>query len=147
MKETKKGFTLIEIVVVVIITAILSAIVMFAVTHYINKGKDANVAGNLTVLVPAGEIWYRANNSYENFCTSQAVSNAISQMPENTQGPCYNKDKNPAGLCCKVSDDYLSWAACAAKFSDPNFAYCVDSRGIKKEIGIKSCNENITSCP
>ena len=37
----QKGFTIIELIVVIAIIAILAAIVMVNVTQYINKGKDA----------------------------------------------------------------------------------------------------------
>ena len=85
----QKGFTLIEIIVVMAIIAVLYGIILFSVNLYISKGKDSNVSGNLAILVPAGEVWYNANNSYAGFCGSSTVLNAILQMPENKNGACY----------------------------------------------------------
>jgi len=141
-----KGFTLIELIVVVAITAVLSGIITFTITQYIAKGKDSNIAGNLAILVTAGEIYYNASdNSYSTLCSSSILTNAIAQMPANPSGAC--STANSAGVCCKVDDSGQSWAACATEFSDTTKAYCVDSRGIRKEICKNSCTSSITVCP
>ena len=151
-----KGFTLIELIVVISIIATLSGIILFSITQYINRGKDSNISGNLAVLVPAGEVFYNGNsNSYSNFCDpdiNSVIKNTISQIPPNPDGDCRSdaitSTTNPAGVCCYVQPtNTQSWAACARKFSDNSKAYCVDSRGVKEEICNTSCNQNITVCP
>lgn len=145
-----RGFTLIELVVVITIIALLSGIVLASIGQYTNKGKDSNIYGNLAVLIPAGEVYYNGNGySYKGFCDptedtgNSAMRNTISQMPVNISGVCYNSSTtataNPAGLCCYVKSDYQAWAACVLKFTDSNIAYCVDSRGMKKEINRDNC--------
>ena len=63
-----KGFTLIELIIVIVIIAILSAVILFSITQYINKGKDSNISANLAVLIPAGEVYYNSYNStYKDF--------------------------------------------------------------------------------
>jgi len=142
-----KGFALIELIVVVAIISALSGIVLFSIVKYINSGKDSNAAGNLSVLVPAGEIYYNNNgNSYGGFCDSEIVRNAYSQMPKNLDGSCYEELNNPAGVCCSVNTDGDKWAVCARKFANPEKAFCVDSRGVKKEIGANSCGTATTVC-
>jgi len=137
----QKGFTLMELVVVIAITAILSTVILLSATQYINKGKDASIAGNLAVLISAGEAYYPSGsgspNTYANFCSSSAVLNAISQMPENRSvyAAC---QLNRAGLCC--NDDDQEWVACATKFSDTTKYHCVDSRGIQKETSVSCIN-------
>jgi prepilin-type N-terminal cleavage/methylation domain-containing protein len=149
----KKGFTIIEIVVVIGIIAVLSAVVLYTTTQYISKGKDSNIAGSLSVLVVAGENWYGGySNSYNNFCDptkNSVIENVISQMPININGDCYSDliDKltwgttgkgsgkgNPAGLCCNVATSGQAWVAWATDFTTPANVYCVDSRGVKKDI-------------
>lgn len=144
----QKGFTFIELMVVIAIIGILSSIIMFSANQYINRGKDSNVAGNLAVLVPAGEAFYNVDNTYTGFCESDAVKNAFNQISKpNTLSVC-STDPNHAGLCCNIGPDGISWAACAQQFTDPDKAYCVDSRGIKKQIGpISACNASIVVCP
>ena len=132
------GFTLIELMVVIAIITVLSGIILFSVTQYINKGKDSNLAGNLVVLIPAGEVFYNGNNnSYQNFCTSDVVNNAFSQMPGGTIYYCVEDTIN----------SFQAWAACAREFTDNAKAYCVDSRGVKRSINNNLCNSNITQCP
>ncbi|MBI2053741.1 MAG: prepilin-type N-terminal cleavage/methylation domain-containing protein [Candidatus Staskawiczbacteria bacterium] len=127
-----KGFTLIELLVVIAIVSILSSIILFSVNQYINRGKDASVVGNLAVLVPAGEVYYDNNNSsYEGYCDSSVVKDALSEITS-------------ANKHC--SDGSNAWAACGQLFTDTLKAYCVDSRGVKKEINDSNC-QAITVCP
>jgi prepilin-type N-terminal cleavage/methylation domain-containing protein len=148
-----KGFTIIELIVVIVIIAILSAVILFTINLYINKGKDSNIAGNLAILIPAGEVYYNGNgNSYASFCNSSSNSvmkNAIAQMPQNPLGSCYNNPNNLSGLCCYVdSVTNNKWAACAKKFTDNTKAFCVDSRGVKGDIAASSCNNtSLSQCP
>jgi len=142
----KRGFTLIEIIIVIAVTAVLSTIILFGITQYINKGKDSGVIGNMATLIPAGEVYYYSGNTYNNFCDSDsnsALKNILSQMPKNLSGLC---EDNEAGLCCNVSTNGKAWAACAKKFSSsPKPYYCVDSRGVQEETD-QDCSD-LTQCP
>jgi len=163
-----KGFTLIELIVTIAIIAVLSAIILFSVTQYINKGKDSNISGNLAVLIPAGEVWYNGNSSSYNtpasFCNpnqNSVIQNIISQMPVNPAGSCYYNPYpadssmwgtagtgsgagNPAGVCCAAASQ--AWVACAKELTTPANVYCVDSRAVKKEVVNGNCNTIISSC-
>jgi len=157
-----RGFTLIELIVVIAIIAVLSGVILFSVNQYINRGKDANVYGNLAILITAGEAYYNGNNSsYNNgtndFCNPQTNSflkNIISQIPQ-TSGNCHSNTapaewtaiSNIAGLCCKAISQ--AWVACAPK-SDGVHAFCVDSRGWKEDnMPIEQCTNlmSFTQCP
>ena len=159
MNLKNSGFTLIELVITITIVGVLSGVILFATTQYINKGKDSNISANLSILIPAGEVYYTNNgNSYGNgsfngFCDvdeSNVLKNSISQMPQrisaSTNGDCWDSQKNASGVCCNVAEDGQSWAACAQEFTDPNSAWCVDSRGVKKQIPIGDCTALIESC-
>jgi len=130
------GFTLIELIIVLAITAVLSGIILFSISQYISRGKDSNISANLAVLVTAGEAFYNSYGSYEGFCENSVVSNAVSQMPQ-----------RDGGFYCLVNELGNKWSACAEEFSNRSYAYCVDSRGVKKEICIQDCRSGIVECP
>ena len=144
---------MIELLVVITMTAILSAIIIASVTQYISKGKDSSVSGNLALLIQAGEVYYNGHaNNFDGFCnptTTDAIAlkNAISQMPAQTTGaPCYisgssTSTLNSRGVCCfaTTTANVASWAACARKFTNSLNAYCVDSKGVKKDILTTQC--------
>ena len=144
----EKAFTLVELLVVISIIAVLSGIILFSVTQYINKGKDSNISANLAVLIPAGEVYYNAEEAsngdgYNGFCTSTVAQTAKDQMPikPNSQTVCGNTH----GFCCTVdAENNQSWAACVQEFTDITKAYCVDSRGVKKDnIDYSYCSNQI----
>ena len=131
------------------VIAVLSSVVLFTMSQYINIGKDSNLAGTLSSLIPAGEIFYSGNsNSYNNedsgisFCNpnqNSVLRNVISQMPQAITTDCYDSNMNPAswgpilnpaGLCCHASAS--AWVAFARLFVNNNEIYCVDSRGVRK---------------
>ena len=147
-----KGFTLIELIIVIAITVVLSAIVLFSVIMYVNKGKDSSVYGYLTTLIPSGEAFYNANgNSYTGFCTSTVVATAESGMPQPTPSARICTDNLP-GVCCLVaSPNAQAWVAYVKGFTDTSSIYCVDSRGMKESIAGSSGNltniANNIRCP
>lgn len=117
---------MIELVVVVVVIVILSAVILFAVNQYIDKGKDSNIKGNLAILVAAGEKYYDGpgDNSYIGFCESDVVLRVRDQFPSNS---------------CATNTSGDRWAACVKLFADNSKAYCVDSRGVKQEIDSSDC--------
>ena len=153
----EKGFTLVELLVVIAIIVILSGIILYSVTQYINKGKDANISGNLAVLIPAGEVFYTVengayNDGYNGFCDpskNSVIKNAVLKMPQNSSGDCLS-GLTP-GVCCYVATPYYdSWAACAKEFTNNAKALCVDSRGVQEEIDNSYCLNTLNTtfkCP
>jgi prepilin-type N-terminal cleavage/methylation domain-containing protein len=68
----QKGFTIIELIVVIAIIAVLAGIVLVNVTGYINKGKDAAAQSNLDSMMTSGVVFYDANSTYTNFYSAVA---------------------------------------------------------------------------
>lgn len=148
----ENGFTLVELVVVIAIVSVLSMVVMFSISQYVGIGKDTSISGNLAVLIPAGEAYYNIENTanndgYTGFCSATVVVNAFAQMPVlGSNADCKNSS-NLGVPCCNVAGGGASWAACAEKFVDTTKAFCVDSRGVKREICNSQCISSISICP
>lgn len=142
----KNGFTIIELIVSITIVAFLSSIVLFSISKYINSGKDATIRANLAVLIPAAETFYGTSSQeglgYSGFCETSVVSNIISQLPVSPLSSLC-----PDALCCHVLDGGSAWAACIREYTDQDKAFCVDSRGVRKDISISDCISFTWQCP
>ena len=152
-----KGFTLIELILVIAIISILSGVILFSVSQYLSKGKDSNIKGNLAVLIPAGETFYNIENAahgdgYNGFCDpsqNSVINNIISSMQKNlSPSPADCSSGLTPGVCCNVAPPYFDkWVACTREFADSSKAYCVDSRGMKEDISDSSCTSSLSQCP
>ncbi|MBI2050091.1 MAG: type II secretion system protein [Candidatus Staskawiczbacteria bacterium] len=132
-----RGFTLVEMLVVIAIIVVLASFVLYNVMQYIDKSKDATLKSNLAVLITAGELWYdRSSSSYVGFCGSTAVAKALSEPP-----PVSSSDRK-----CNVNPEGTAWAVCAREFVNSAKAYCVDNKGNQKEIDSSLCTDSITNC-
>jgi type IV pilus assembly protein PilE len=69
----KKGFTLIELMMVVAIVAILAAVAFPQYTNYIQRGKITEATSSLSELRLRAEKWFADNRTYVGF--NQALQN------------------------------------------------------------------------
>ena len=66
MRRTVRGFTLIEILIVIAIIGIIITIGYPSLTEYVNKGRRAEVAGLLSEQAQILERFYSRNTTYSN---------------------------------------------------------------------------------
>ena len=142
----QKGFTIIELIVVIAIIAILAAIVMMNVTGYINKGKDAAARGDLATLQANAIIFNsdstKGNGTFNGFLsdpTYTQVSTALTNLAYTLTSKC--NDTN--GLC--ATTNATTWCASVPLKADTTKSYCVDSSGNKKEAASETCASG--ACP
>jgi prepilin-type N-terminal cleavage/methylation domain-containing protein len=127
-----KGFTIIELIVVIAIIAVLAAIVLVNVTSYIAKGKVAAIKGNMATLLTNGAVYYDGHTStFAGFDTNTAIGCG-------SGGSIYsavNTANGGGGLTCAVkSSDNSAFCACSTTPGDPlGNAFCVDSTGVKSQ--------------
>jgi prepilin-type N-terminal cleavage/methylation domain-containing protein len=137
----QKGFTIIELIVVIAIIAVLAAIVLVNVTQYINKGKDAAIKGNLATLVTNGAVWVddTTHTGYLNF-SANAVTGCGSG------GPIATAVTNAGGtlVCAETAVTGAAWCGCSQLKTDVTKGFCVDSTGAKKE-GTMTCSTVCTA--
>jgi len=123
-----KGFTIIELIVVIAIIAVLATIVLINVTQYINKGKDAAIKGNMATILTNSAIWIDDSDnsgSYAGFDESSGYT-APAAAIDNA-----NEDPVP-----KVTTD----AFCVTALLHDETTYCIDSTGSKGTLTSGSCD-------
>lgn len=122
----QKGFTIIELIVVVAIIAVLATIVLVNVTAYINKGKNAAIKGNLTTIMTNAADYFYRNGNYTSFCTDALVT-----VPMAAADSAYGSSPTSTKFC-----DTAKWCACSGMKVTSEEAtgstFCVDSTGYKK---------------
>jgi len=138
-----KGFTIIELIVVIAIIAVLATIVLVNVTSYINKGKDAAIAGNLASVMTNAAVYFDTTGNYTAFCAAAGATVPLAAADSAFDG---NATPNEVTDCNGAA---AAWAACGQlKVSDAYF--CVDSTGAKKTITTRATCVTAwaaTACP
>jgi prepilin-type N-terminal cleavage/methylation domain-containing protein len=141
-----KGFTIIELIVVIAIIAVLAAIVLVNVTSYINKGKDAAAEGNLASMITASNVWYDdssgGNGSYLNWTAGYPGCNEGS-------APSFMSSCNAlenAGYAVIATCDTAKclgtptkWCASVTSKVNTTKSFCVDSTGAKYNSTTSVC--------
>jgi prepilin-type N-terminal cleavage/methylation domain-containing protein len=130
MNKTK-GFTIIELIVVIAIIAVLAAIVMVNVTQYINKGKDAAVQGNLASVMTNAAVYAETATDLSAVCDAPAVASALAAADKAFDGD------DTANEVTDCNDAAAAWAACGQLKGTDSY-FCVDSTGAKKTIGTRA---------
>jgi prepilin-type N-terminal cleavage/methylation domain-containing protein len=144
--KNNKGFTLIELIVVIAIIAVLSAIVLTNTVQYFSKAKDAAVKDGMRGLLVLAHQYFEGHNlNYGGFCEDNLTRDVFDSLHLPTDYGCDNSPETWR-TCCH--DDFDDWAACA-RLNLPaggNKAWCIDSDGVSMEINKSDCKANITSC-
>jgi len=158
--QKQKGFTIIELIVVIAIIAVLASIVLVNVTQYISKGKDSAAQGNLTSMLTNSAIYYDDNSNYTNYISglSAAGGQVVFTVAGTGTGGCSAATAGDPGFISTCEGlvasnmDYdvtssvntagtvgTDWCACVP-LKATAFIYCVDSTGNKKTVA------NTTTC-
>lgn len=124
MFNKSKGFTIIELLVVVAIIAVLAAIVLVNVTQYINKGRDAAIKGNMATILTNGAVFYDTAGNYTNFNTSTGYTGPSAAIASANVVPTF------VGT---------TTAYCVTAVLKDTTTYCVDSTGYKGPLIASKC--------
>jgi prepilin-type N-terminal cleavage/methylation domain-containing protein len=126
-----KGFTIIELIVVIAIIAVLAAIVMVNVTQYINKSKDAAIKGNMATIMTNAAVYFDTNGNYTAFCGTTGATLAMTAA-DNAWGT------GGTAAICVPNATGTAFCACKQEKVDTTKVFCIDSSGAKKEV-VSTC--------
>ncbi len=140
--RSSKGFTLLELLVVVAIIGILASVIVAALNNANSKGKDAAVKSNLKNAVTQGEILFNTRtankDTYTNACTNGVVDGAkgVGELVLNAARASglsvYGISSIGSTTTATCNSSVSAWAAEAPlKTTTPaaNQMWCVDSTG------------------
>ena len=157
----QKGFTIIELIVVIAIIAVLAGIVLVNVAGYTAKANDSAAKGDLDSMLTDSSVYFDSNSTYATFISQGDSSEIENSITYNAQSDC---DGTPLGDPSFISTcnaligmnyqitssfyDYSPsdhWCACVKLLASPFTYYCVDSTGNKKTETNHMCHAECTA--
>jgi type IV pilus assembly protein PilA len=129
-----RGFTIIELIVVIAIIAVLAAIVLANVIQYESKGKDAAIKEQAHQMVAAAADYFASNGSYSAMCNPgtkcDQIGSNISKLGGTANSPNIKSDGSAYCMDFVLSDGASKW--------------CVDNTGYSGSQN--SCSSLHFSC-
>ena len=130
MKDNKfinkqKGFTLIELVVVVAIIVVLATIVASNIVVYIKKSGDAKIRASMDSIYTTSTVYFESNGNYASLFANSKILSIMASI----------QTLSSYSVTTGISADNKTWCACAQLIGISTNAnsYCVDSTGFRKE--------------
>ncbi len=132
MKIQKRGFTLLELIVVIAIIGILAAVVLALTSGVRDRAADAGVKADLTTLYKQVNLLYNLNNKdygaiiTDTACTSPDTDARVLDA--------INAAKSSGGGTAFCASSPTAWVVAVNLRSDPGKYWCVDSTGQSKGL-------------
>ena len=128
----EKGFTIIELIVVIAIIAVLAGIVLVNVNSFKYKANDSVIKADMNVFFNLALDYLLAHGNYGGFCSSSnlEVQKLFDALPayDNVKAKQCSADNNDWVVCSKLNIP-----------EDRSTAWCIDKTGVKKEITAAQC--------
>lgn len=93
-RQRQVGFTIVELLIVVVVIAILAAITIVAYNGIANRSKDSRRLSDLATIQKGLELYYADNNSYPDVTVGAgaASKSCISALDTNVAWKCWSED-------------------------------------------------------
>ena len=112
IRRTRWGFTLVELMIVVVILGILAGIAIPAFTRYTQRSKTAEAVGNIRAIYQGQMTYFQRSIEVG---TGQRFASAATYTPDNSPGP----SKYPARPTIWTSDP--QWTAIGFSLDQPHY--------------------------
>ena len=120
----KKGFTVIELLVVVAIIAILASIVIISIDAYRTRSSNTSIQAILGQIRSESVLYQQTNGSFDGLCTATGEYRIVEQRSE----ACFQAGLNLGDSACRCDAEPNTWViAVPLRNSDLGAAWCVDS--------------------
>ncbi len=139
-----KGFTIIELIVVIAIIAILASIVLVNVTQYISKAHDAAIKSDMSNIATGMATCFSEYGSYSNGATPAVYCVANTAYVPATLSADITKQ---GGTLVTTAAPTTAYCASSKLASDAAKYVCIDSTGVTKESATAICTTSSIACP
>ena len=86
MRNDESGFTLVELLVVIVILGVLSAVAVFAVGGISDKGKASACKADVSTVAAASEAYFVPNGGYAASLDELVTAKYLRQVPASGNG-------------------------------------------------------------
>lgn len=144
----KKGFTILELMVVLSIIAVLFAVVFVDVVKYINKSKDAAIKIDMQYLASSSGNYYSQTGSFNSLCKQNDFTKGMEGMIKNGSSKisCWDNsgltekipevEVRPMAAGAPLGEDFCAkdqWVMVSELVSEEG-QWCIDSIGKKVKM-------------
>jgi prepilin-type N-terminal cleavage/methylation domain-containing protein len=135
--QNQKGFTIIELIVVIAIIVILASIILININGYINKANDAAVKEDMSSLLADAANYYGSNGSFASVAADPDYLKATTGIGSTGLKYTLVTACDSASDCSGTS---TKWCACVQEKAVTANYFCVDSSGKRTEETAKACS-------
>ena len=129
LKKFFRGFTIVELIVVISIIGTLASIILVSVSSYIGKSKDSRIKAEISEISKGATMYYSNNFTYEGYEDTLSSFDAVQPGSEYT--PLISPDGTQAAFYAKLATSDAYW--------------CVDSTGSVMQLENEP-DEGVYSC-